>query len=531
MGDAKSYREIEIIGSLLHTFVPRGGKYGYGGHCTVTVCTTVDRDVIAAIDAAEAAGAARLLLVVDSFGGEVHCAHAVAARVRRFSSTVGPVVAFVRKADSSAPAVALEADFVVLAADGRFLVHGAVGEPGGDPQPTHETMAAALAARTGMDARLLMDLMNDGPGRGYRVDGDDALRWGFADEIGTLERARELATGADLPETNRARRIAARRSAAQTSSDVDPVATMSSESTYNGTFSLSPGARDHEAAARNWIARTAPGVSLRAVAHSGLVWCAVGSSGCATSSNAVAWTSQTIPAGDYESIAWNGSVFCAVGDGVCATSPDGSAWTARTIGTGTWAAVAWNGSVFCAVGRNGYSATSPTGTTWTSHASGPTSATGIRGLAWSDYLSTFCAVGGGAVYTSPDGSTWTARSGIGSAIWKAVAWNGSTFCAVAEGGYSNVSADGITWGTAALMPQALGAARYATAIVWTGYVFVAVEATAGVTAAAVYTSRDGRVWAVATDTMPNATGYLGLAWNGSLLVAVYPASIATSMAV
>ncbi len=140
--------EIEIRGALLDQHLPVGTPYGDTGN-KITVPPTVDVEVVAAIDAAEAEGARRLLVIVDSFGGWVACAHAVAARLRRFSREVGPVVAYVVKADSSAPAVALAADYVVLDPAGRFLIHGAGGH---DRPRTHEVMAAAPGSSTGSTA-------------------------------------------------------------------------------------------------------------------------------------------------------------------------------------------------------------------------------------------------------------------------------------------------------------------------------------------------------------------------------------------
>jgi hypothetical protein len=237
-------------------------------------------------------------------------------------------------------------------------------------------------------------------------------------------------------------------------------------------------------------------VGARSVAWSGTVFCVVGGTGtpkCATSPNGTAWTARTIPAGGagtviYNAVTWSGSVFCAVGYGTtgrCATSPDGITWTSQSIPSGSWRAILWNGSMFIALGY------------------------------------------GGACATSPDGVTWTSRAALPNGRdYRSLAFSGGAYCAIhdqASNSYA-ISTDGIAWAERE-MPQppadAVGYPRQRMAIIWTGAIFVAVEATGGSSACACYTSPDGYAWTAISTGMPGAAiGYNALAFDGHGAVAV-----------
>lgn len=69
--------------------------------------------------------------------------------------------------------------------------------------------------------------------------------------------------------------------------------------------------------------------------------------------------------------------------------------------------------------------------------------------------SIFVAGGGGSLMmTSTDGVTWTSRNtGLPSAYWSLITWNGSIFVAVSSTtGQSATSPDGITWTLAGTLP-------------------------------------------------------------------------------
>jgi hypothetical protein len=306
---------------------------------------------------------------------------------------------------------------------------------------------------------------------------------------------------------------------------------QSSESGFVGRPWISPVAMSHQLAMKNWTARTIPSGTYNAVTWSqdlGL-FCAVGSSACATSPDGITWTSRTIPAGTYKAVAWNGSLFAAVGDsGLCSTSSNGTSWTSRTIPAGYYTALTWNGSVFVAVTSNLPSncATSSDGVTWSAHSMPDHS---YYGVAWTGSL--FVAVGAGsgtACATSPDGSTWTQRS-IPGGTYFAVAWNGSNLAAV--GNVNATSPDGITW-TAREFPVTPGVGRVLSAVTWTGYTFVAVEATNGATAVC-YVSTDGVNWIPNANAMPvpAGAGWLSVAWSGYVGCAVAQNGAVTSLAV
>ncbi len=287
-------------------------------------------------------------------------------------------------------------------------------------------------------------------------------------------------------------------------------------------MTFSPSELAHEAAMRNWTARTIPAGIYRAVIWAGNQIVAVGDDGsgsntyCATSPDGIAWTARTIPAGLYRALAYNGSVIVAVGGSSCATSTDGITWTARSGLPANVTGVAWNGSVFAAVSTTTAAATSTDGITWTAR----TSAGNANAICSNG--SGFVTVGQiGVAQTSPDGITWTAGTlptGTYSTYY-AVAWNGSGFSAVGRG-LAATSPDGITW-TAGTMPAVSGTYRYVYGIVWTGYVFAAVEYTTGSSSAAIFTSRDGLAWAVNTVGMPTSDyGWRAVAWADACAVAV-----------
>jgi photosystem II stability/assembly factor-like uncharacterized protein len=284
----------------------------------------------------------------------------------------------------------------------------------------------------------------------------------------------------------------------------------------------------HELALCNWTTRTVPSGGYRAIAWSpelGL-WCAVGGANpvCATSPDGITWTARTIPGGEgyaYYAIAWNGSIFCAVGYSICATSPDGITWTSRSIHAGTYYAIAWNGSFFCAVGAHDKCETSTDGITWTTRTSPNPGASGdILGITWNGNV--FCAVGGSASVplcaTSTDGNTWTSRTIPAcyySGAYYAIASGDSVMVAVGDYGWCATSDDdGVTW-----TQRTIPAGRNFEAIIWTGYVFAAVERS-GVPGAMVIMSTNGGItWRQSVANVPYGA-YVAMGWSGSSACAI-----------
>ena len=211
-------------------------------------------------------------------------------------------------------------------------------------------------------------------------------------------------------------------------------------------------------------------------------------------------------------------VAVAAGGTTAATSADGITWTARVIPASNYKGIAWSGSIFAAVGDAPVAASSPDGITWTSRVM----PSNCDEVVWAQELGLFVTVSQlKAVNTSPDGITWTARGNLpGFAVGFGIAWDGSK---LSTGGFGNASfeqgatsANALAW-TDNFMPPPNGT-QY-TNIVWTGSEFVAVATSPAGAAVSV----DGVNWT--RKTTPSSNGWFGVAWNGSVLVAVGLGSI------
>jgi ATP-dependent protease ClpP protease subunit len=350
------FREIEIAG---HVSAER--ELPYAGRMSIVDRCTSPADVIREIDAAEAAGVRRILLSIDSMGGEYSAALAMFGRLRRFSNGGGEVVAFVARASSIAPGVVLAADYIVLGSDARFAVHSA-WNPGGELaiRDANREMARWFSRRTLMPESELLEIMSEGPHHVTWFLGLAAIQTGFADEVGTLERAREIASGGPLPETIRRVELAARArerdvevsERSDNLKDASTTAIVLSTQPSQGVegftwpntstiYPVSPSdalVKRHEMAARNWTAQNGvPAGRFMGVAWSPTLsrFCAIGYNGpdgfAVTTSDGTNYAAQTIPAGVYKGICWDpaGGKYIAVGYGICATSSTGL--------TGSWA--------------------------------------------------------------------------------------------------------------------------------------------------------------------------------------------------
>lgn len=275
------------------------------------------------------------------------------------------------------------------------------------------------------------------------------------------------------------------------------------------------------------------------------------------------------------SLAWNGNVWVAVTDGATNiwSSPDGVIWTTRSnFGAGNGRVVRWNGSVFVAFGssteyrisRDGFTWTTGTGTipfagtntvtgavwnsayghwvitgidsgtnlisiattrdlvTFTPRMMSP-NVTSVNSFAWSQQLGLWAAVApapAANILTSPDGTTWTTRQTNVFTSGFAVAWNGSLF--VAGGGTSvqfYTSTDGITW--TSRTNGGIGTLNQVNGIVWASSlsIWVAVGQNFGLSGL-IASSTDGINWTIRNNGAIFTTTALGVAWNGSLFVAV-----------
>ncbi len=179
--------------------------------------------------------------------------------------------------------------------------------------------------------------------------------------------------------------------------------------------------------------------------------------------------------------------------------------------------VAWTGSQLVAVGygtdlggcpQYGLIVTSPDAQTWTRRTdcqSAPMIP--LWGIAASG--TQIVVVGASGILTSPDGATWTAQSGAEGKFLLDVAWSGTTFVAVGEGGVILTSTDGTSWA-----PQTSGTQDDLWAVAWNGAAFVA----AGGNGTILLSSADGTSWSPATSGTTN--GLLGVGGPAGMMVAV-----------
>lgn len=138
------------------------------------------------------------------------------------------------------------------------------------------------------------------------------------------------------------------------------------------------------------------------------------------------------------------------------TSDDGTAWTANSVANDDdCGAILDNGTrtVICR-SANGF-ITTDDGTVFEERTH-PAAIKNIRGVAWSG--STWCAVGnGGTVLTSADGITWVDRTAGSGTVNNLVdiAWDpvAGLFCAVGLSGTVITSPDGINWTTRSADPS------------------------------------------------------------------------------
>ena len=284
------------------------------------------------------------------------------------------------------------------------------------------------------------------------------------------------------------------------------------------------------------------------VAWNGTLWVAVGVGGgvdasgqvlgqetIAYSYDGITWTpssnGNSIFTGYGYGVAWNGTLWVAVGEGTnhsIAYSYDGITWTPSSNGNSIFTygyGVAWNGTLWVAVGEGTNTiAYSYDGITWTGL--GNSIFTYGYGVAWNGTL--WVAVGDGTtntIATSPDGITWTGRSsnGIFSLRGREVAWNGTLWVAVGEGqNRITYSYDGITWtglGNSIFSTRGYGVAfnnARPHSITYPRNLTIAV----GTGTNTIAYSSDGINWTPSSNGNSIFTYGRGVAWNGTLWVAV-----------
>lgn len=182
--------------------------------------------ILAELDVIRDAGSKVVLLDIDSRGGTVVEALAAYRGLRRFAAQGGTVISFVAgAAHSSAALLAVAANYSVAAGGATYVVHhcGGVGEDQENERATlDESVVRILAERTAViHEQEVRAMMRSGAGSGAMLGVHAALDYGFADELGDRERARDLAALASGPggllihghRTDRQRLLAERREA------------------------------------------------------------------------------------------------------------------------------------------------------------------------------------------------------------------------------------------------------------------------------------------------------------------------------
>lgn len=275
---------------------------------------------------------------------------------------------------------------------------------------------------------------------------------------------------------------------------------------------------------------------LNAVAWSGSLLVAVGDADgtdayIVTSTDGTTWTERTNPKNfALNGIVWRVTMWVAAGvadgtDAYAVTSADGITWT-ESANNKNFAvnALSWNGAlaqgVGAADGTDAYMPSTEDGVTWTERANPKNY--DLNGIAWSGNV--FCAVGDAA----PAAMTWTERANQKNIAHNDIENNGSLFVAVGDpdGGdaYLSTSPDGTVWTERSnALNVALYRVRWAAEL--SKFVAVGAHGTTGFAGWYPYilTSVDGVTWVshLTVNMLKfNGGGLFGLAWNGSLFVAV-----------
>ena len=223
------------------------------------------------------------------------------------------------------------------------------------------------------------------------------------------------------------------------------------------------------------------------------------------------------PTSLYEGIATDGTTWCALGrsgPGGVTRSSDGVNWstfievdasppalTCIGYGAGLWVIGTQTTRVY----------TSPDSITWTSRT---IPASGVEFISHNGAMWVAGRASSTQMIYSTDGEVWFEGAFPSASLWRDVAWNGSLWVAIAQGGQIAYSPDGASW-TAGTIGFGTGWSRIES----NGTRFVAVQ---NGSAGAGY-SADGLSW---TSTTLAASQYLGLAWTGDIWLAVGNANTA-----
>jgi ATP-dependent protease ClpP protease subunit len=150
------------------------------------------------IDAARDRDSRALLVEIDSRGGGAMAGFGMVEALHDFS---GPTIAHVSNlAASAASILALEADCLVIGPSGRLHIHDPSGGDVGDPEDRiargiiRGRALEVYERRTYVRREMLKAWMaRYGQRDGTPVFADESVGFGFSDEVGTLDRAEDLA--------------------------------------------------------------------------------------------------------------------------------------------------------------------------------------------------------------------------------------------------------------------------------------------------------------------------------------------------
>ena len=283
--------------------------------------------------------------------------------------------------------------------------------------------------------------------------------------------------------------------------------------TYANGFELSTTAPDdlNDGYADYWAGQLGVlgSASIPALVYGDNLWVAGGSAGTiAYSANGYSWTTVAgVVTGGVNAITYGNGLYVAVGgSGRISTSANAITWSTRTSGLSTTLnGVTYGLGKYWAVSSVGELISSTDGVTWA------TVSTGISGVFNEiDFLNNnLIIVGGtGLIATSSDGVTFTTRTSGSTETLRNAIYGNNLYVVVGDSGTILTSSDLVTWTT---RNSGALAGNNIYDVVWASYRFVAV-ATGGETGY----SADGITWS--TGSSPGATSLFSAAFANDMIL-------------
>lgn len=230
-------------------------------------------------------------------------------------------------------------------------------------------------------------------------------------------------------------------------------------------------------------------------------------------------TQQTIGNRQWKGVTYNSRVYCTLANNtnICATSPDGVTWTEYTMPKSAhWQCIVSNPNIILAFSYGSVCISEDDGVTWV-EVSMPENYWCTAACYNGSYF--LVATDSGPFFKSPDGFAWTRERapeeamGLGNTVYYGLAWNGSVFVTIAQGGRFLTSKTGTTGTWTRYVP---GYGTSWTAIgVHNGRFCIASSNAAG--NPGTYTSDDGYAWTLNIANFPGAASQITS--DGSLFCA------------